>query len=193
MLKTFFYFLILLCTAPIAQTPTDSEWDKLAKESDLVLIGVVNNVAWIEQQDMNYPATTKSFPNEDQLVKLRRPSEFVVGRSVQIKVQELIKKNGKVKVGDEINIFLPDRISLEGMPSLNEKGRYVIFLSRMKDDKKELNNTVVKQPGSLSAQGVNFDQRSHYTVIGDQSGAVQVTSENSRLVEKLKASVRRRQ
>jgi hypothetical protein len=124
------------------------------------------------------------------LVTFPNPEEYVVGRVVRLRIDEVLKPYKKLKAGDTITIFLRGRLPYEGDAFLLAKQKYLVFLCPLKTDGKEFLDTAISKPGATSPE-VHFDAKSSYVVIGGNVGASRLTAENSKLVEEVKAALRK--
>src|SRR5215468_7249894 len=78
------------------QSLSQSEWDVLANESNVIVVGVVEKYLLVIRRD-KMESTVTPLPNGDKRIELANPNDYVVGRLIQIRVQEILKNDGKVK------------------------------------------------------------------------------------------------
>ena len=126
--------LALTCSNAHAQSAARSEWSKMAQESSAVIVGTVDEVAWVVRPDKMMSAM-----RGNTVVDLPNPSDYVVGRVVQVRLSEVIKGSGEVKKGGVITLYLPGRLPNEGEPVIKKNQSYLLFLTRLKDDEKFAN------------------------------------------------------
>lgn len=179
-------FLALTSSNIQAQSSAPSEWGNTARESSAVIVGTADEVVWVVRPDKM--AATMS---GNTVVELPNPSEFVVGRVVRMRVNEVIKGAGVVKKGATINIYLPGRLPNEGEPVIQKSQSYLLFLTRLKDNSEEFARTVIYLPGAPSAKKEQFVPRLHYAIVRNaNSSALRITAGNRQIVNQVRAAIR---
>lgn len=163
------------------QSPSPPSWDILANESNAIIVGVVEKTSSVIRRD-KMVSTSKPLPNGNIRVELPDPRNYVVGHVVQIRVEEILKNDGKVKTKGIVSIYLPGWFPMEGQPSFVEKERYLVFLSPFKADSQNFEGTTIFQPNP-SVKDQSFSPASKYVVVRDGGGAVNLTSRNDVLNE----------
>lgn len=139
----------------------------LEKESAVIVVGNVE-----EEWQLIRPKKliTQQTPLKDGgvLVTFPNPAEYVVGRVVRLRIDEVLKPYKKLKAGDTITIFLRGRLPYEGDASLLAKQKYLVFLCPLKTDGKEFLDTAISKPGATPPE--HFDAKSSYVVNGGNGG-----------------------
>ena len=115
----------------------------------------------------------------------------MVGNVVRLRVSEVLKGGARAKAGGTINVFEPGHFPAEGSAVLAERQKYVVFLAPLKPGEGEFAGTVVHQPGALPGGEPRFVPESHYVVLGGVYGAVPVEPEKRKVINRIRAAVRR--
>jgi len=182
--------LVITFTAALAQSPnTMPDRNEQVSQSNAIVVGVVEEILWVTRPDKRTQNTRRQ-PNGNVIVELQDPRDYVIGRVARLRVSEVVKQNGKVKVGNTVNIFLPGLFTTEGTPAIVEKQEFLAFLSKLKAKATDFAGTVLYKPGAPAGSGTLFMPRLNYVVVGDNRGAVRVTGKNRGVINEIKANVR---
>lgn len=181
--------ILLLCSFGFAQSPSRPEWRVLADDSTVILVGVVVGESQVVRRDQMI-TTEKPLPDGKVIVELANPSRYVVGRIFRLRVDELIKNNGKIKTSETVNIFLPGWISTEGTGTFAEKQRDLVFLSPLKEKNKEFAGTTIYRPGRSRTSGASFIAASSYVLVQGENGKVEITEKTRKSIDEVKAIIR---
>lgn len=65
-------------------------WDTLAKESSVIIVGVVEKYQSVIRRD-KMASRVKQLPDEKKNVELPNPDDYVVGHLIRLRVQEILK------------------------------------------------------------------------------------------------------
>jgi hypothetical protein len=172
----------------ITQSPGPPSWDILANESSVVVVGVREKELVVVRRD-KMVSNVKPLPNGNKIIEIPNPNDYVVGHIIQIRVQEILKSDGKVKAKGIVNVYVPGYAILDGMPSFVEKERYLIFLSPLKTDNQTFKGTTIFQPDP-SAKDQSFNPSSKYIVVWGDGGAVNLAKpRNSNAINEVKAAL----
>ena len=171
----------------LSQTPAVTpSWQELATTSSLVVIGIVDDSSLVIRADKEV-SKAKPLSNGQVIVELQNPADYILGSLVRLRVKEVIKRNGTVKPGETINIFLPGFFRPASQPLLAEKQSYLVFLSPLKESK-ELSASLVHEE-TTPAKNVPFPLKSSYAVNGDANSALHVTPEKNRLIKRVRIAI----
>jgi hypothetical protein len=181
--------LVLLCTVLTCavmvkgQSPNVPALRDLAQESAVVAAGNIEEVTWVVRPDKMVPTM------RGNVAQLPDPSDFVVGRVARMRIDEVLKNNGKLAKGTVINVFMPGRVPNEGEPVVLEKRNYVLLLSRLEPDRKKFAGTVISQAGTSPNDRKPFNPKSHYVVVGN--GSIEITPKNHEVIKEIKLAIRK--
>jgi hypothetical protein len=155
----------------------------LIKDSPVIVTGVVQGEWWVVNQGkMDDALKRPTLPN---------PADYVVGRSVRLRVDHVVKRERQIKLATTIDIFIPGWSFGDGTPAFVKGQRYLVLLSQLKVVDKSFDNTAIYNPLSPASAAVPFVPTSSYTVAGNELGAIQFTPSNRRVIEQIKASARK--
>lgn len=169
------------------QSPSRPGWDILAAESSVIIVGVVEKYQSVIRRD-KMVSTVKQLPDGQKNVEIPNPNNYIVGHLISVRVQEILKDNGRVKTQGIVSIYVPGSFPMEGMPSFVEKERYLVFLSPLKADRQSFAGTTIFQ-SSESSKEPRFNPSSKYIVVRGDSGSVNLTSRNSNVINEVKATL----
>jgi hypothetical protein len=173
-----------------AQSPnTRLEWGELSGKSRAVIVGVVDKVSLVIRSDKGI-SKVKALPNGNAVVELQDPTNYVVGRLFRLRVKEVLKSNGSIRIGGFVNVLIPGPYTTEGQPALIEKKTYVVFLSQLNGDASEFRTAVVYEPGTSINKRAQFAPRYSYRITDDNNGAVDISAPDSKIVNEIKAALR---
>ena len=181
--------LVLLCTVLTCalmvkgQSPNVPALSDLAQESAVVAAGSIEEVTWVVRPEKMVPTM------RGNVAQLPDPLEFVVGRVARMRIDEVLKSNGKLAKGAVINVFMPGRVPKEGEPVVLEKRNYVLLLSRLEPDAKKFAGTVLFQPGTSANDRKPFNPKSHYVVVGN--GSIENIPKNQGVIKEIKSAIRK--
>ncbi|HXG91300.1 MAG TPA: hypothetical protein VNN73_02895 [Blastocatellia bacterium] len=161
----------------------------MCQESALIVTGVVESSSWVVHPD-KMETTSTPLPNGNVRLKLPNPVEFVVGSIYRVNVEEVIKKYGKIKVGSQISVFIPGFMTTE-QPSLVEKKSYLLFLSPLEADSEQFAGTIVYKPSEPFRNTARFNPQSGYGIVQGQNGAIHISSDNIRVIDDVKAAMKK--
>lgn len=175
--KLIFLIVFLFPMIVQSQTPGRPAWNVLAKESTTIVTGTVTvEKLWVIDPNKRR-GDSRNIPN---------PADFVIGHIIHLKVDDVILKDGKAKVGSVIRIFVPGRMPTEGMPAFVPRQRYAVFLSPLKAEKDQFAGTASYQPGAPFGQERAFDPNTSYAVVRNDHGVVPLTVENSKILKEIR-------
>jgi hypothetical protein len=173
----------------MAQTPAGSpNWPELAAKSTAAVVCVIDDVSLVLRSDREI-SKAKPLPNGQTRVELQNPAEYVLGRLARVKITEVIKDDGNVKVDRTVNIFLPGFLPTEGQPGLVQGQTYLLFLSTLSLSK-TLSAAIV-HTGTEPAMNITFPAKNKYSITGDAHGVVHLTPETNSVVAEVKALIRK--
>lgn len=184
-------FIVIGCSLVMAhqyQSPSGGR-NELAKQSDAIVVGLVEGTSWVVRPEKK-TNKTKTLSGGRELVDLQNPAEYVVGRLVQLRVSEVVKRGGGVRVNTTLSIFIPGAFTVEGGPAFVEKQKYLVFLSRSKSSAGDFAGTVVQNPSDGLSKDRQFNPASSYVVVGGTSGALRLDSQNQKIVNEVKTLTR---
>jgi len=171
------------------QTPAvGPTWPELAAKSPAAVVGVIDDVSLVLRSDREI-SKPKPLPNGQVRVELQNPADYVLGRLARIKIVEVIKDDGKVKVDRIVNIFLPGFLPAEGQPALEPGQTYLVFLSTLSLCK-TLSTGIVHR-GTEPSMSTQFPAKDNYSITGDAHGVLHVTPKTNSAVEHVKATIRK--
>lgn len=180
--------VLLLCLIGLGQTPSRPAWNVMCQRSSAIMTGVVESKSWVVHPD-KMGATTKPLPNGQLTVELPDPTNYVVGSIYRVRVTEVIKKYGKIRVDSHISVFVPRFITTES-PALEEKHNFLLFLSPLESDSKQFAGTTTLQRGTpVTLHATKFNASSAFAVVEGPNGAIRITPDNIELVGVVKAAM----
>lgn len=189
-----FRLLSLLCLTAfpalcLAQTPYRSPWHVLAPKSSVVIVGTVESTVIVVHPEKG--GGIEILPDGQQRVRLPDYDEYIAGHIYKLRVDEVIKGDGKVMLEDTVSVFAPGFFRMHESPGLIDKEQFLIFLSPFQFNPKDYAGTVIHQfdPASKTAKESRFDPRGRYSVVEKSNGAVQITLEAQTLVDEVKAAI----
>ena len=91
------------------------------------------------------------------LYELPNPGEYVAGNIVRVRIEDVIKKDGKIKIGDTVSIFAPGLCHVYAALPHFENQRYLLFLHPLKANENGFAGTVVIKPGADPTTQRPFD------------------------------------
>ena len=177
----------LTSSLSMTQSPGRPGWDTMAKESSVIVVGVVEKYQSIIRRD-KMASTVKQLPDGNKIAELPNPDNYVVGHLVRLRVQEILKNDGMVKSRGIVSIYVPGAFPLEGMPSFVEKERYLVFLSPLKADRQSFAGATIFQLPESSKEP-SFDPSSKYVVLRGDSGSINLTSRNRNVINEVKGAL----
>lgn len=164
------------------QSPSRPEWSALAHESTAIVVGVVDQVLQVVRPE-KMRSLSKQLPSGQVVVELPKPADYVLGRVVRMDVTEVIKKDGKVKAGNKIDVFLSGWAPVEGQPIFLQNQKYLVFLSPMKADTRDFLDSLIYQSDVPSASRLRFNPKSNYVVVEGVNGALHVNPNDPRVID----------
>lgn len=170
--------LLLVCLIGLGQTPSRPAWNVMCQLSSAIVTGVVESKAWVVHPDM-MGSTSKALPNGQYSVTIPDPTKYVVGSIYRVRVTEVIKKYGKIRVGSHISVFVPGFMTTES-PTLEEKHNFLLFLSPLESDSKQFAGTTTWQP--VTVHNKRFNASSAFAVVQGPNGAIRIRPDNIELV-----------
>src|SRR6185503_20871832 len=147
----------------------------MCQESAMIVTGVVESSSWVIRPERRVTSTT-SLPDGKVIVKPPNPAEYLVGTIFQVKVDRVIKKQGTVKVGSRIRVFVPGFMTTE-QPALVEKQNYLLFLSKFAADRVTFAGTMTYKPRKQTDSVVRFKPELTYVVAAGPNGAIRISSD----------------
>ena len=155
----------------------------LIKDSPVIVTGVVQGEWWVVNQGkMNNALKRPTLPN---------PADYVVGRIVRLRVDDVVRRERRIKLATTIDILIPGWSFGDGTPAFVKGQRYLVLLSQLKVVDKSFDNTAIYNPLSPATKAVPFAPTSSYTVVGNELGAIQFNPNNRRAIEQIKAAARK--
>lgn len=188
LVKLILYSLSLTNSIGLVQSPSQPSWQYLCQESNVVVVGVVENKTWVVRRDKMVNAV-RPLPGGKVEVQIQNPADYVVGSIFTMRVDEVIKKDKKAKTGGRITIFVPGYMVGEGTPALVENQKYLVFLSPPEGNSESFSGTTIYQPGDSSTKGMLFNPQSSYIVVRGDKGAVRITAKNLKIIDEIKAAL----
>lgn len=180
--KIIFLNFVLIYVVAQAQIPNRPDWHILGEESSLVVSGVVlEEKLWIIDPEKRR-SDERNIPN---------PVDFVIGRVIRLRVEDVIKNDDQTKAGNTINIVVPGWISTEGIPAFVAKSKYIVFLHRLTKDEKQFEGAMIYRPGAPFGQEKPFIIEGNYTVVRNEHGTVILTPQNIKTMDEIKAAIRK--
>ena len=70
------------------------------------------------------------------IMNLPNPKDYFVGYIIQLRIERMVKNDGRLKIKEIVEIFLPGEPS-EGTPVLMTKRKYLVLLAPLKSFSKE--------------------------------------------------------
>jgi hypothetical protein len=187
-LVPFLCFFIAFSNA-LAQSQSRPAWSVLAAESTAVLVGnVLEGNLWVINPEREAKARG---PRPDGKTVLWNPDDYVLGVVKRFHVQEIIKKDGRVKPGDTINVFAFGYFQMHVSPMLADKQKCVLFLRPLETNNKDLADAVIERPGFPAPPGEEskFDPKGYYTVVRRVAGEVVLRLDNLKVIDEIKQAV----
>ncbi len=157
-----------------------------------VVIGIVEE-PWqrvIRPDKLSRGGAVKQQPNGTYTVEIpQMSSDYLVGYIFRVRVQEVLKPDRRVRIGQTIEVFAP--FSLESGVSLPPKQRFLLALAHFSPKKEDFEKTKVLKVGqSLFEQGIAFNLNArYYLVASDSNGAVAITDKNRKLIQEIRAAI----
>lgn len=183
-------FLVSLCSIVQAQSPGTSDIKVLAKDSSTIVIGSVQEAVWVVNHEKMMNATRPATSGE---FRLADPNEFVIGRMYRLRVSEVIKANDPIKrdkkmtPGDVINIFARGRAGSEGSAGFAVKEKYLVLLLPLEASDQVFTGAMLYRPGASFSQVSRFNPAQCYRVVGNESGAIELTQKNGKIIDEVKS------
>jgi hypothetical protein len=165
-----------------------ADWNQLAANSKVVVVGVVEEVSLVIDGDKQI-SKARTAANGGVLLELQNPSDYVLGRVVRLRIKEVVKHDGSARVGGTVSVYLPGPFSSEGQPALVKKATYLLFLSPLKLTK-EFRRAYI-QPEGQPSKRLPFTPRLSYRIVDNSNGALGVTAETQGAIEQVKAATRK--
>jgi hypothetical protein len=166
------------------------DWRAMSQESSLVIVGVVED---FQRVVLPEKITATSIPRGDGTFQavFADPKDYERGAVVRIRIEEVIKGNGKIKRNQQILIYQPSMMpKTHGEAQLVTNGRHLIFLRPLPSDKqKELAGTSIYRP-TEKPRFRSFNPASAYVVVQDERGAIYLTGENADVADEVRAVLR---
>lgn len=192
-------FLIVSCIlaatgSVLAQAP-GIDPRGLAAHSTPVIAGMVEGSPRSVIRPDKVPKGGQSKPQPDGtfIVELPKgPIDHIVGYIFRVRVKEVLKSDRRVRVGQTVEVFAPFR--LEGAVYIPSKQQVLLTLADFTPRKEDFEKTAVLELGqSMSQPGKSFDlQGQYYVVAGDANGVIPITNKNQKLIQEIRASIRKR-
>jgi hypothetical protein len=179
--------LLLTALNVSAQSPARAGWDDLISKSTVIVVGVVEGSFSVRRKPRTPPASER-LPNGNVITDLPNIREMRVGIVTAVRVVEVIKKDGRVKPGRTVHLFIPSYPS-EGMPVLASKERYLIFLDSLDPNNQAFAGAIISGANRGAGADVHFNPASYYAVVMGDNGVVPLILRNSNAVQEVKALV----
>ena len=178
----------VLALAPLdvpAQTPGRLGWGDLIGKSSSIVVGIVEG-SFSVMREPRAPVASKQLPDGNVITDLPDVREMRLGVVLAVRAVEVIKKDGRVKPGNTVHLFIPSHPS-EGAPVLLHKKRYLIFIEPMNPNNDAFTGAIVSRAHRGSATQAPFTPASHYVVVMGDNGVVPMTPRNSNAIPEVKA------
>jgi hypothetical protein len=170
------------CLIVLAQSPGRHNWTQLAEKSARVIIGVVESDSLVVRRDKMLTTSAKTVKGE-KIANLPNPNDYVVGHSIRVRIENLIKSDNRSGEKNFINIFVPGRLPTEGMPVLQINHKYLLLLSPLKEKADEFAAATIFQQDAPPGKERQFVADAHYLVVSGANGSEEVTSNNLEVIE----------
>lgn len=122
--------LVLTAHVALAQTASNANWARVGETSNAVIVGTVEDISLVLNPDKEI-STMKTRRDGTTVIEFQNPADYILGRVVRIRVNEIVKPDGTIKIGGTINLFLAGS-SLTDQPVLAKNQKYLLFLSLLK-------------------------------------------------------------
>ena len=161
------------------------------KGPSVVVIGVVSGTSALVRVD-KLTANARTLPNGDRIAELPKPSEYYLGTIYQVRVNEIIKGNKRIRLGQTITILIPGPANVSDRVTLSSGRKYLLKLLPLDEDIEKYKGTAVMDLTHPSAVKRQFDPRDVFTVAGELDNAVPITEGNRELIERIRREARSR-
>jgi hypothetical protein len=175
--------VVLGCLSAFAQSPGSNDYSNLIKNSLVLASGVAEEESWVVDRDKYAAAMHRP--------QLPNPAEFIVGRIIRLRIDEIVKGAKVAKAGSTINVFLPGSVASENSPAFVKGKRYLLLLSYLKTPASNFKDTGIYQPFAPSSKLLPFDPKQYFSVVGDSFGALPYDIEHQATIANIKAMARR--
>jgi hypothetical protein len=105
----------------------------LAEKSSKVLIGIVESDSLVVRRDKMLTTSTTTASGR-KIIGLPNPNDYVVGHSIRVRIETVIKSDNPIGEKSFISIFVPGPAPTEGMPILRVNHTYLLLLSSLKEN-----------------------------------------------------------
>lgn len=175
-------FMLSNCLIIQAQSPGRHDWTQLTEKSTKVIIGVVEADLLVIRRDKMLTTATKTSKGK-KIASLPNPNDYVIGHSIRVRIENLIKSNNRPSEKDFINIFVPGRLPTEGTPILQINRKYLLLLSPLKEKADEFAGATIFQQDASTGKERQFVADAHYLVVDGANGSEEITSNNLKVIE----------
>jgi hypothetical protein len=188
MVKVFVLTMFLFTLEISAQTHSREYWKVLADDSQAVVVGIVEEDYRVIRPEKYKPNPDGSSPTD---------AEIYIGRVFRVRVLEKLKgkiKTEKIGKNKYVNIFLSGANPTLGIsaPRIFKGEEYVLFLELNKieelDEKlKEKQTIEFSQKSEIIS--IPFDYKTSYSVVRGFHGAVEIKTDEKRLIKEIKRAI----
>ena len=159
----------------MAQTVYIPDPSVLIKDSCLIVQGVA--------EDLSLVVRPEAIKRRGEFPKA---SEYVLGFLFRLRVDEVMRNDGKVRKGKSIAMFVPWNSFTHG-PTFVKGQRYLVFLTRLKPDKEKFAGAMIHEYGKPTR--TRFESEVQYAVVNGEAGVVEDVPKNSKRIEDVRKAV----
>ncbi|MGE0883784.1 MAG: hypothetical protein AB7P14_09590 [Blastocatellales bacterium] len=174
---TVIFSLLISNPVNLFQSPSRQGWSQLAEKSTSIILGLAESENLVIRRD-KINLKPSSVSKDKKTVQLPNPSDYIIGRIVRIRVNNLVKNNDRLSANSIINIFIPASSLTEGMPVFEAKQRYLIFLSPFKGKENEYATATIFQPNVAPKDEKAFRPADCFSVVDRSNGVERITPKN---------------
>lgn len=145
----------------------------LVKSSPVIVLAEVTDLALVV-----HPPTSKEHPHTPGDLS----TKHVVGFLYRLRLEEIVRKDRKLRKGDWINVFVSYN-SFTGGPTLVKGQRYLVLLGTLNPNKDEFAGTVIRERGKSTP--TPFEPSGMFVFRGEAS-AVLVSPKNANIVDSVR-------
>ncbi|HKV40575.1 MAG TPA: hypothetical protein VJX67_15285 [Blastocatellia bacterium] len=189
------FYVAFGCSVTLAQTPGISgPKTTLIPHSTAIVTAVLEKRFRVVDREKirkaNHPLLVR-LPDRDgmtQVYSVTLPKmDYVVATLYRMRVDEVIRKDHKVKAGRFVDIVVPGWGSGEGDAGFLAGDKYLIFLTPLEAKPGQFAGTALYS-GSIKGKERAFDPRGAYSVVWGNYGEVVLTRDTTALVEEIRVA-----
>jgi hypothetical protein len=180
------FSVFLMGALLLPQTP--DEWRMLAGKSDLVIRGEIESKSFVVDKSKIVTKSTTS-PDGNIQWSLPNPKDYILGRLIRIRVNEVVKRTGRTATIRFVDLFLPGGNPTHAEPLLIKGREYFFFLSSMRSTTTTYPAAVVqKQQGKATVES-QFRPAASYALANGPASAVDLTGKDADFLRLIKSAV----